>query len=448
MMWGRNKRREEPLKVTGERLTSMLGLDVIEPENEIALPVNASLPQTEFSPKCEHEPALEFASQAVLKLPSPEQQSQQNFSPDTLDHSALQTQPELSGIEAMSQAIRTVGEVLTQKAEEALKGPMKAAAPEAADNMFFGAERGLPAVVTYVQPHHPTPTEEWHVVAENELADLSAKSERLLEERARLFEEKLVAIVNKTLSQSEANVHKTVSRLESSFAQAKEIQSSLGDSLACLTKQAMEAVQTQTKTVEKDLSTIAGLIESQVTAGLAPVTNRIQECRAQAEEVHSTLQTSLAQVTRETAGAVLSQTQLFEQKVSEISAQAASQAESRLEARMGELREIAIRSLDDEIRSLSDRLQRSHIENLQKGLDETFESSRAKVQLVQQEFTNFSTDLLNQMRTESENIARNFHKRLQSDAQSVATNMVATMRGKLQKLADEFSKMFDGAFAN
>ena len=441
-MWGKNKRSEESFRVNTDRLTSVLGLDLKETADDL-MPNEAPLLETEPSVKTEHMSSDEAAGQSASCDPECDQEPKQPIGPVTLDHLAVQRQSELAGIGAMSEAFRSLTEVLTQKTGEALNAPLK---PEVQQTRNGKAVTSFPAPATYVGPRHPTPAEERYGIVEKQLDDLSAKSEELLEERAKLFEEVLAAIVNKSLSQCEATVHRTVSRLETSLAQAKEIQSSLGESLASLTRQAMEAVQTQTKTLEGDLSKVAQLIESQVTAGLQPVTNRIQECRAEAEDVQATLQANLARLTQEAAQAVSVQAQSFEQKVAAISEQAAGQAHKTFESRMSQLQESSLHSLEDQIRTAADHLQRSHLESLQRGLDDTFESSRANIQLVQQGLSSFSADLLNQMRSESENIARNFHQRLQSDAQAVAASMVATMQSRLQKLAEEFGKMFEGAF--
>lgn len=441
-MWGKNKRSEESFRVNTDRLTSVLGLDLKETADDL-MPNEAPLPETEPSVKTEHISPDEASGQSASCDHECDQEPKQPIGQVALDHLAVQKQSELAGIGAMSEAFRSLTEALTQKAGEALNAPLK---PEIQQTRNGKAVTSLPAPTTYVGPRHPAPAEERHGIAEKQLDDLPAKSEELLEERAKLFEEVLAAIVNKSLSQCEATVHRTVSRLEASLAQAKEIQSSLGESLASLTRQAMEAVQTQTKTLEGDLSKVAQLIESQVTAGLQPVTNRIHECRAEAEEVQSTLQANLARLTHEAAEAVSVQAQSFEQKVAAISEQAAGQAHKTLESRMSQLQESSLHSLEDQIRAAANHLQRSHLESLQRGLDDSFESSRANIQLVQQGLSSFSADILNQMRSESENIARNFHQQLQSDAQAVAASMVATMRSRLQKLADEFGKMFEGAF--
>lgn len=442
-MWGKNKRSEESFRMTADRLTSVLGLDLKEPADDLKSDDAPPLPEGELSVKTEHDSPYAAAGQSVSCDPECDQEPKHSIGPVALDPSAVQRQSELAGIGAMSEAFRSLTEVLTQKTGEALNAPLK---PVGQQTHNGKAAAVVPAAATHVPPRHPAAAEERHGIAEKQLDDLSAKTEHLLEERAKLFEEALGAIVNKTLSQCEATVHRTVSRLETSLAQAKEIQSSLSESLASLTRQAMEAVQTQTKTLEGDLSKVAQLIESQVTAGLQPVTHRIHECRAEAGEVQATLQANLARLTQDAAQAVSAQTQSFEQKVAAISEQAAGQAHKIFESRMSQLQESGLHSLEDQIRAVADHLQRSHIESLQRGLDDTFESSRANIQLVQQGLSSFSADLLNQMRSESENIAHNFHQQLQSDAQAVAASMVATMQGRLQKLADEFGKMFEGAF--
>lgn len=442
-MWGKNKRSEESFRMTADRLTSVLGLDLKEPAADLISDEAPPLPEGEPSVKTEHVSSDEAAGQSVSCDPECDQEPEQSIGSLALDHLAVQRQSELAGIGAMSEAFRSLTEVLTQKTGEALNAPLK---PEGQQTRNGKAITTVPTAATHVPPRHPAPAEERHGIAEKQLAELSAQSEQLLEERAKLFEEVLAAIVNKTLSQCEATVHRTVSRLETSLAQAKEIQSSLGESLASLTRQAMEAVQTQTKTLEEDLSKVAQLIESQVTAGLQPVTNRIRECRTEAQEVQVTLQANLARLAQEATQAVSVQTQSFEQKVAAISEEAAGQARKAFESRMSQLQESGLHSLEDQIRAVADRLQRSHVESLQRGLDDTFESSRANIQRVQEGLSSFSTDLLNQMRSESENIARNFHQQLQSDAQAVSASMVATMRSRLQKLANEFGKMFEGAF--
>jgi DNA-binding ferritin-like protein len=212
----------------------------------------------------------------------------------------------------------------------------------------------------------------------------------------------------------------------------------MSESLADHARQATHALQMQAKVLEGDVSKIAELIDSQITAALEPVTNRIRDFRAQAEEANSTLETSLTRFAQKKAEAALAQTQFFESKVAAISEQTVSDVRKSRESRMTQLREIAMHKLEDETIGLSERLQRSHLENLKMSLDRMFEEFRAKLEVVQQESGNCSADLLSQMRKESEVIARDLHERLQSDAQTLAVNMVAMMRCRLQKLTEEF----------
>src|SRR5690348_7264089 len=239
-MWGKNKRSEDSFRMTADRLTSVLGLDLKETADDL-MPDEAALPETEPSVKTEHVSADEAAGQSVPCDPECDQEPKQSIGPVALDHLAVQRQSELAGIGAMSEAFRSLTQVLTQKTGEALNAPLK---PEVQQTRNGKAVTSLPAAATYAPPRDPAPAEEWHGIAGKQLDDLSAKSEQMLEERAKQFEEALAAMVNKTVSQCEATVHRTVSRLETSLAQAKEIQSSLGESLASLTRQAMEAVQT------------------------------------------------------------------------------------------------------------------------------------------------------------------------------------------------------------
>jgi hypothetical protein len=440
-MWEKTKKCQEPgANLTGDRLATLLGLDLKEYESDASLSDDAQQP-----PDCLPSDSVTAAA-ASPEITACGQTSADAVEPAALDHSPVQMQSDFAGLEAMSAAIRSVAERVTREAGGALKGQLKPVGQQAASETSSKAETTLPGLTARVQ-HYPAPPDELHTIAENELADLSEKSKRLLEERARLFEERLVEIVNKTLSQSEANVHRTVSHLEACFARAKEIESSMGESLASLARQALEAVHVQTKTLEGELSKVAELIESQVTEGLEPVTSRIQDCRAQAEEINSTLQASLTRFTQEVAEAALAETQSFGEKIATISGQAANEAQSSLESRMSQLRDTAAYLFENEIRSLSERLQHSHLESLQIRLEETFEAFRAKLQGIQQESGNFSADLLRQMRTASDALVRDVHERLQSDAQSVAANMVVMMQSRLQKLTGEFRALFDGPFA-
>jgi hypothetical protein len=356
------------------------------------------------------------------------------------DCSKIQMHSDLSGLEALSAAVRAMPERLTQKAEEVLSRHLKTEQTAIATSKPEATPSGLANAAQQC----PVPSHELRRIPGDELAALS---ERLLDEQAKLFEEKLVSIATKALSQSEASVHTTVSRLEGYFAQAKQLESKMSESLADHARQAMETLQMQTKLLEGDVSKIVGLIESQITAGLEPVVNRIREHRAQAEEVNSTLETSLTRFAQKTADAALVQTQFFEEKVAMISERTISEAQKNLEGRMAQMREIATHSFEGEFIALSERLQRSHLESLHMSLETMFEASRAKLEGVQQETGNCSADLLNQMRKESEVIARDFHERLQSDAQTLAVNMVVMMRRRLQKLTEEFRSIFDSALS-
>jgi hypothetical protein len=414
MMWGKTKKRQDvDANQAKDRLVSMLGLD---PD--------------------EHEPASELASRMpfeILTEPAPATASSKRtpaevFEPAAVDPSAIETDLDSAGIAALSAAVRALPERLAQKTEEALMGtPMEAPSPTA----------GAPQV--------PVPLEDLRRIVADELAGLSEKSDQLLDGQAKLFEEKLAGVANRALSQSEASVHRTVSRLEAFFSEAKQIESTMGESVANLAREATEALHQQNKILQTDLSQLASLIESQVTVGLEPVTGRIQNYRAQAEEVSSELEARLTRFAQKTAEAGLAQTQLFEEKIAAISEKAVSEAQITVEHRMAQLRETAMRSLEDEIASLSARLERSHLESFERRLDEMFEAAKAKIAVVQQESSNFSADLLSQMRTESEAIARDFHERLQLDAHALSANLMVRMRTRLQKLTDEFRSIFDSA---
>jgi hypothetical protein len=464
-MWGRIKKQQETEANPGiDRLACVLGLDLEEHGNS----VSSKRQQTEAN-AAPHRPAsilgldLEkhgssgsiCADVDPQRLPSgwtSEAPQAPGAAPaDTaFDHpevlqsvefdcSAIQMHSDLAGLEALSAAVRAMPERLTQKAEEALSGHLRL--DQIATGVSSKPEALQPGLGTYVQ-QRPVVTNELPQISEDELAALS---ERLLDGQAKLFEERLVSIANKALSQSEASVHTIVARLEGYFAKAKQLESKMSESLADHARQAMQALQTQTRALEGDVSKIAELIESKITAGVEPVVNRIQDYRAQAEEVNSSLETSLTRFAQKTAEAASVQTQFFEQKVASISEQSVSEAQKSLESRVTQLREIATHNLENEIIALSERLQHSHLETLQMSLDKMFEASRAKLEVIQQESGNCSAGILSQMRKESEVIARDFHERLQGDAQTLAVNMVVMMRHRLQKLTEEFRSIFDSS---
>ena len=83
------------------------------------------------------------------------------------------------------------------------------------------------------------------------VAELTRKSEELLDRQARLFEDTLTRIGNTTLSQAQASVHRTVSRLETYFAQAEEMKSTLEAILTRVSERAEDVAQRQASVLEE-----------------------------------------------------------------------------------------------------------------------------------------------------------------------------------------------------
>ena len=351
-----------------------------------------------------------------------------------VDTTAQQIQPDVAASDGFSAAIGALAGRLTHDTDEALPRELAPAGRKAASDTF--GEAAQLSVATYTQPH-PV------LIPERELTDLPAESQRLLEERTKLFQDQLGGIVNKTLCQSEAAVHSSVARLETYFAQAKQIESTMDEKLANLSRSALQAVQTQTKVLEGEMSKIAEQVGSQITAALEPATSWIQNYRAQADEINSALEASLKRFTQKAAEAALLRTRLFQESLATISEQVVSETEQTLHSRMTQIREMASRSLEDEMASVSERLQQSHAQSLQTRLDEILAASRVRVETLQQQSGTISTEFLGRMRTDSEVIATELHDRFQSDAGVLEAKMVDTIRDRLQKLTEEFRSIFD-----
>lgn len=391
VMWGRTK-TSQPVEsdATRERLASILGLTVEEAESTASRP----------------NPARTVA----------------------LDTPAQQIRPGVAPSEGFSAAIGALAERLTHDTDESSTRELVPIDRQ--------VEAAPLSVLTRTQPG-PV------VIPERELTDLSAESQPLIEERTKLFHEQLDGIVNKTLCHSEAAVHGSVARLEAYFAQAKQIESTMDEKLASLSRSALQAVQSQTKVLEGEMSRIAEQVGSQITAALEPATTWIQNYRAQAEEINSALEASLKRFTQKAAEAALLRTRLFQESLATISEQVVSETEQSLHSKMTQLRETAARSLEDEMTSLSERLQQSHTQSLQTRLDEIFAASRTKIEMLQQQSGAISTEVLGRMRTDSEVIATELHDRFQSDAEVMEAKMVDTIRDRLQKLTEEFRSIFD-----
>ena len=193
-----------------------------------------------------------------------------------------------------------------------------------------------------------------------------------------------------------------------------------------------------------DLDKMAEQAGSHLIAALEPLANRIQDYREQAGEINSALETSLERFTQNAAKAALVQTRSFEESIASISEQHISQTKQDLQSRMTQAREMAARSLEDEITSVSERLQHSHTQTFQMHLEEIFDTSRTKIAALEQQSRNVLTGLVRQMRSESEAIEHALHNRLKSDAEALEAQMVDAMRIKLQKLTAEFRSIFDG----
>lgn len=424
-MWGRVKKsqgiEENPVR---ERLASLLGLDLEESGG--ASSPGGTFRGTELLPKGESKSAPELKGQNSPKSEPLPNSASADYPPSgfdlehlpegwtsesntaagsgskatlhepkpaktlALDSSAEQNQPDLAGPQALSAAIGALAERVSQHTSETA---MRPARQQATTETF----------------------------AESAPSDMtSPESQRLLEQQTKLFQEQLAGIVNKTLCQSEATVHSSVSRLEAYFAQAKQIESAMDEKLANVTRNAVQAVQTQTKILEGELSKTAEQVGSQIAAALEPVKDWLRTYRAQADEINSALETSLTRFTQKTAEAALVRTRLFQENLAAISEQAISQAQQNLQSRLMELREVGERSLEDSMNSLSERLR--------------------------QESDSFSTKFLDQMRAKSKETVSELHDRFKSDTEALEAKMVETVQGRLQKLTGEFRSIFDGAF--
>ncbi|MBV8550507.1 MAG: hypothetical protein JOY54_04350 [Acidobacteriaceae bacterium] len=275
---------------------------------------------------------------------------------------------------------------------------------------------------------------------ETALIDLTRKSEELVDKQARLFEESLARIGSKSLSQAEASVRRAVSRLENCFAEAQELKSTMDDSLANLARKMTEAAQGQINALEENLANIAGQIGTRIQAELDPVATRMESYRAQVQEMDAAFETTLTRFTQKMEEAAQGQTRSLEEKIASISEHAVSQAQDSFHGGMMQLREAAERSFEDRIACLSESVERH--------LKESFEAwSKAQLEIVQQQADKLSADLLGQLRAESETVVHHLHERLKSDAQLLETQTLQAVQGKLQKVMDEVQLTLGRAFA-
>lgn len=299
------------------------------------------------------------------------------------------------------------------------------------------SEPSGPATAASVQNGAAKPGEVYSTV-DAALTELTQKSDELVDKQTRRFEESLAEIGNKTLSQAEATVRRSVSRLENCVAEAHEAGLTMDESLTSLAQKMTQAAQGQISGLEENLGKIAEQIGSRLQAEFGPLASRVEGYRTQTQEMTATLEGALARFTQGTEETAKRQARLFDEKLAKASEQAVSQVQESVQSGIAQLRETAAQSLEQQIASLG--------ETIEKRLKENMEAwSKAQLEIIQQEASKLSSGLLNQARAESEDIAQSLQARLKSEAQILETKTLEAMHGKMRRITDEFRSIFERA---
>jgi hypothetical protein len=310
--------------------------------------------------------------------------------------------------------------------------------PKAEDDMsVLQANR---ASATMCVQNEPLKTSEAHAPAACAVIELTQNSERPVEKRAWQFEESVIRQEVKTVSQVDEAVRPTASLLENFVADDHEMEMTMDENLANLARKMTEAAHGQINILEESLAKVAERVSSRIQTEFEPIAKRVESYRAQAEEMNSTLESALARFTQRAEDAAKAQAWLFDEKIARVSEQAVSHAQENVQNGITQLRETATHSFEEQLAALGESLERR--------LKENFEAwSKTQLEMAQQQASKFSSDLLGQVRAESENIVQYLQTRLKSDAQVLETKTFDAMQSKLQKATEEFRLVLERTLA-
>lgn len=494
-MWGRGK-TEEIAKTTAvirNRYATVLGLDLEEHPD-------SSSPDGSLGRE-DHQPASKSKLQALAEPSPPASAVLAGASASFLHKTDPQPARHGAGPESLIPNALTP-ERLSQDSEERPPDPLTTFEQHANDYTSSLRRTLLLNGTTPAQDGSVSPGALQSTV-EAALTYLTEKGDELLETQAKLFEKTVAQIANQHPSQAEERLRETVSRLEAYLAQADEMKLTMDENLANLAKHTTEAAQVQSKVLEENLTEITQQIGSRLQQELAPMASRLEDYRAQVDQMHATLETALTSFTLKTEEAAHQQARSFEEKIAHMSEEALSQTQDSLHSEITQLREAAAHSFEEQMTAVADRLyaerhdrmlaelQRTSEElggqlgkqieqrceaSLQQALQvlqdrllaestrlETSETpvtgnsaaplpenievwSKRQLAVLEQRAGDLSTHLLDQVRAESQAIAQQLQDRLKTDTQFLETRIVDTLQGKLQTLTDEFRSLAERAF--
>src|SRR5207249_10726479 len=231
-----------------------------------------------------------------------------------------------NAIEARSAGIRAALDRVSQKTTDTLQGRLTSLSVA---GELFHPTRPIPSAIARLQ-NCPTPSDELHLNVKHALSDFTRKCEESVERQSRIFKEKVARIGDDTFSQAQSNAHNVVLRLETYFAQAEEIKSSIDESLANLARKTREAADAQTDILEESVGKITEQIRAVIDGRLDSVTSRVEGYRAQFEEISSALEAKLTSFIQTSEQAAQKQACLFDARIASTSEQAISLAHENL----------------------------------------------------------------------------------------------------------------------
>jgi hypothetical protein len=172
--------------------------------------------------------------------------------------------------------------------------------------------------------------EEMNSELRSTLSRFGQETQHAADTHATVFEEKLSRIAEQVVAKTQAGLEVISTRVEGTRAQAEEMNSELRSTLSRLSQETQHAADTHATVFEEKLSRIAEQVVAKTQAGMDAISSRVEGTRAQAEEMNSALQTTLARVSQETQQAAQAQTAVFEERLARVLEENLSKAQQQI----------------------------------------------------------------------------------------------------------------------
>jgi hypothetical protein len=284
------------------------------------------------------------------------QKSAEAFEPIEFEGPEIQIQPDITRIEAPSPAVQGVPLHLSHRTEEALPGPLRSSGQTVPNGLLQHRQPLLPGAATRAEDR-PDASDAFRSNIEAALAELTRKSEGLIERQARLLEDMLTRAGDKTVSQAQASVHRTVSRFETYFAQAEEMKSTLEATLTRFGERTEESAKTQAKYFEEEIARISEQAISQAQESLRGEVIHLREAATHSfQHQLASAGESLERRLKESFEVwSKSQLEIIQQQVGNLSADLLSRVRIESEERIVEAMQGKLQKVTNELRSALER---------------------------------------------------------------------------------------------